>query len=172
MSEAKRRKVLLIGWDGADWEHITPLLDEGLLPNLEGLINRGVMGNLATLQPVLSPMLWNSIATGKLADKHGILGFMEPDPDRTGARPVSSLSRTSKAIWNILNQEGYRSNVTGWWASHPAEPINGAIISNMFNQVRRNPLRVPPGTIHPESRSEELALEIRKSLHAAVSRRP
>src|SRR5213592_1534045 len=74
------RRVLLIGWDAADWEHITPLLEEGLMPTLDALINRGVMGNLATLQPILSPMLWNSIATGKFADKHGIHGFIEPDP--------------------------------------------------------------------------------------------
>lgn len=156
MAERERRKVLLIGWDGADWEHIHPLLDEGLLPNLERLINRGVMGNLATLQPVLSPMLWNSIATGKLPDKHGVHGFMEPDPDTGGARPFSSLSRKCKAIWNILNQEGYRSNVVAWWASHPAEPIEGAIVTNMFNQVQRNPLRVPPGTVHPCERTDEL----------------
>jgi len=34
-----RRKVLLIGWDAADWEHITPLLEEGLMPALDELIN-------------------------------------------------------------------------------------------------------------------------------------
>ena len=51
------RKVLLIGWDAADWEHITPLLEEGLMPTLDAFINRGVMGNLATLQPILSPRL-------------------------------------------------------------------------------------------------------------------
>ena len=37
------RKVLLIGWDAADWEHINPLLEEGLMPTLDALINRGVM---------------------------------------------------------------------------------------------------------------------------------
>ena len=37
------------------------------MPTLDAFINRGVMGNLATLQPILSPMLWNSVATGKLA---------------------------------------------------------------------------------------------------------
>jgi Type I phosphodiesterase / nucleotide pyrophosphatase len=72
------RKVLLIGWDAADWEHITPLLEEGLMPARDAFINRGVMGNLATLQPILSPILWNSVATGKLANKHGIHGFIEP----------------------------------------------------------------------------------------------
>ncbi len=160
----QRRKVLLIGWDAADWEHINPLLDEGLLPTLEGLVNRGVMGNLATLQPVLSPMLWNSVATGKYADKHGILGFIEPDPVNGGARPYTSISRKVKAVWNILCQSGLRSNVVGWWASHPAEPINGTVVTNGFNAVKFCPERgwsVPPGTIHPP---EKMSLFARQKI--------
>lgn len=153
-------KVLLIGWDAADWEHISPLLDAGKMPGLEALINRGVMGNLATLHPVLSPMLWNSIATGKTADKHGILGFTEPLSTGRGIRPVPSTSRKAKAIWNICHQNGLRSNVVAWWASHPAEPINGVMVSNLFNGIRRNAdgtLAVPPDSIYPPARAEELA---------------
>jgi predicted AlkP superfamily phosphohydrolase/phosphomutase len=56
--EQKSKKVLLIGWDAADWKIIHPLLDAGKMPNLEKLINSGVMGNLAPLYPDLSPMLW------------------------------------------------------------------------------------------------------------------
>lgn len=89
------RKVLLIGWDAADWEHITPLLDGGLLPTLDGLITRGVMGNLATLQPILSPMLWNSVATGKFADKQGIQGFIEPVHTLTAPRALSLCGNVS-----------------------------------------------------------------------------
>ena len=91
-------KVLLIGWDGADWEHINPLMDAGLLPTLSSFVEQGTIANLATLQPVLSPMLWNSVATGKFADKHGIYGFVEPDNRSGGARPFSScLLYTSDA---------------------------------------------------------------------------
>ena len=157
---AAKRKVLLIGWDAADWEVITPLLEEGLMPSLDGLINRGVMGNLATLQPILSPMLWNSVATGKFADKHGIHGFIEPDPKNGGARPYTSTSRKCKALWNILTQSNLRSNVVGWWASHPAEPINGTVVSNAFGGVKFDPergWRVPQGTIHPPEKSALLA---------------
>lgn len=152
--------MLLIGWDAADWEHINPLLEEGLMPTLDGLINRGVMGNLATLQPILSPMLWNSIATGKFPDKHGIHGFIEPDPVNGGARPYSSTSRRCKAIWNILSQSGLRSNVVGWWASHPAEPINGTVVTNAFGGVKFDPQKgwsIPPGTVHPEEKALPLA---------------
>ncbi len=155
-----KRKVLLIGWDGADWEHINPLLEEGLLPTLEALINRGVMGNLATLQPVLSPMLWNSVATGKFADKHGIHGFIEPDPINGGARPYTSTSRKTKALWNILTQSGLKSNVVGWWASHPAEPINGVVVTNAFGGVNFHPEKgwqVPAGAVHPAEKGPLLA---------------
>jgi len=94
------RKVLLIGWDAADWEHINPLLEEGLMPTLDALINRGVMGNLATLQPILSPMLWNSVATGKFADKHGIHGFIEPDRSM-GALGLTPALRASAKLCGI-----------------------------------------------------------------------
>ena len=59
-----RRKVLLVGWDAADWKVIMPLVDAGKMPNLARFLEEGICGNLATLQPVLSPMLWTSIATG------------------------------------------------------------------------------------------------------------
>ena len=53
----------------------------------------GVSGNIATLYPPFSPMLWTSIATGKRPGKHGIHGFIEPTPDGKGVRPITALSR-------------------------------------------------------------------------------
>lgn len=154
------KKVLLIGWDAADWKVITPLLDAGKMPALESLINRGVMGNLATLDPPFSPMLWTSVATGKTADQHGILGFVEPQPDGSGIRPILNTSRTCKAIWNILHQEGMRSNVIGWWPSHPVEPIRGTMVSN-FYQNAKGPVTgdwpLMPGAIHPPELADVLA---------------
>ena len=160
MSEALAKKVLLIGWDAADWKIVNPLLDQGLMPSLEDLVNHGVIGNLATLHPVLSPMLWNSIATGMRPHKHGILGFIEPDPQTGGVRPVTSTSRKVKAIWNILTQRGYKTHVVGWFAGHPAEPINGISVSDLYPYAvaplgKEWPL--PPGAVHPESLRETFA---------------
>ena len=155
----KKRKVLLIGWDAADWKVINPLIDAGKMPALEKLVNGGVMGNLATLDPPLSPMLWTSIATGKTADKHGIMGFTQPDTENNSIRPVLSTSRKVKAIWNILMQNDLKSHVVGWWPSHPAEPIDGIYISNFYQKVK-GPLSakdsriLPKGTVHPENLSE------------------
>lgn len=160
MSEPLAKKVLLIGWDAADWKVATPLIEQGLMPALDGFINHGVMGNIATLEPILSPMLWNSIATGKRADKHGIHGFAEPDPNSGGVRPVSSTSRKVKAIWNILTQRGYQTHVLGWFAGHPAEPINGISVSDIYplaSAPHGKPWPLPPGAVHPESLRDQLA---------------
>jgi predicted AlkP superfamily phosphohydrolase/phosphomutase/tetratricopeptide (TPR) repeat protein len=160
MVQAPGKKILLIGWDAADWEMIDPLLESGQMPALARLIQGGLRGNLATLQPVLSPMLWTSIATGKRADKHGICGFTEPLPDATGIRPVRSSSRKCKAIWNILTQSGLRSNVVGWFATNPAEPINGVMVTDQFLRTPSKgefPEMLPTGTIHPSGLAQPAA---------------
>lgn len=159
----KRRasRVLLIGWDAADWKFINPLLDAGKMPNLERLVDRGVIANLASLKPCLSPILWTSIATGKTADKHGIASFVEPIPGGAGLRLASSTSRTCKAIWNILSQNDLKSIVVNWYASHPAEPIRGTCVSNRFFEGCPRDMNAPweviPGSVHPEAAATTLA---------------
>jgi predicted AlkP superfamily phosphohydrolase/phosphomutase/tetratricopeptide (TPR) repeat protein len=156
---SSKKKVLVIGWDAAEWKVIMPLIQQGKMPAFARLMSRGVHGKLQTLDPPLSPMLWTSIATGFRADTHGIGGFIEPTPDGENLRPVTSTSRKVKAIWNILNQERYKSNVVAWWPSNPAEPINGVMVSNLY-QIATKPLEeeweMPKGTVHPEELSETM----------------
>jgi predicted AlkP superfamily phosphohydrolase/phosphomutase/tetratricopeptide (TPR) repeat protein len=160
MPERLARKVLLIGWDAADWKIIRPLVARGWMPHLAKLIATGTSGNLASLRPMLSPMLWTSIATGKRPHKHGIHGFTEPRPEGDGIRAVASTSRTTKAVWNILTQQGLRSHCVNWYASHPAEPIDGVSISNRFAVTPQGPGLPWPladGAVHPPELRDVLA---------------
>ncbi|MDA1200526.1 MAG: alkaline phosphatase family protein [Planctomycetota bacterium] len=147
-----KRRLLLVGWDAADWKVIQPLVDAGQMPNLARLLERGVMGNLASLQPMLSPMLWTSIASGKRPYKHGVHGFSEVDGETGQIRPISARSRTTKAIWNILHQEGKTCHVVGWWPSHPVEPLRGGMVSDFYKAATAElgkPWPLTPGTVHP-----------------------
>lgn len=160
MTHVPGKKVLLIGWDAADWEMIDPLLQNGQMPALAQFIRGGVRGNLATLQPILSPMLWTSIATGKRADKHAICGFTEPLADGSGIGPVRSTSRKCKAVWNILSQNGLKSNIVAWFASDPAEPINGVMISDQFLRLSMKDEKLNDTTghsVHPPMYPEAAA---------------
>lgn len=129
------------------------------MPALSRLIDAGVMGNLGSIEPILSPIIWTSIATGKLPHKHGVLGFTEPDPLAGGIRPVGSHTRQAKALWNILSEAGLKTHVVGWYASHPAEAINGVCVSERFSlaaSLDRTHWPMPAGAVTPTNVEAEL----------------
>ena len=155
--EKRRQKLLLVGWDSADWKIIHPLLDSGELPGLARLVESGTSGNLTTLEPQLSPMLWTSIATGKMAYHHGVPGFTEVDPGTGAVVPVSAATRKCRTLWEIFQSRGLRSHVVSWFATHGEEDHSGCVVSNMFCHVANTqpgqdpaewPLP-PPGTYWP-----------------------
>jgi predicted AlkP superfamily phosphohydrolase/phosphomutase/tetratricopeptide (TPR) repeat protein len=128
------------------------------MPALKSLIERGVYGNMSTMNPPYSPMLWTSVATGKTPDKHGVLGFIEVTPDAKSVRPVTTTSRKTRALWNIFHNKGLQSNLVGWWPSFPVEPINGTVISDRFQKTSRNPKKQTPMSefvIHPWEKKDE-----------------
>jgi Flp pilus assembly protein TadD len=92
------------------------------MPNLARIVDNGVMGNLATLTPLSSALLWTSVATGQSADRHGILDSVEPDFRTGGVRPATKASLNVPQVWDILADEGFRCRVIGWPVTHPAGP--------------------------------------------------
>ncbi len=117
-------RVVVIGIDGADWRVIRPLMERGELPNLSRIVAEGTSGVLRSMEPSASPSLWTTVATGVSPERHGIHGFVVPEPSG-GVRPVTSSMRRTPAFWNILPQFGRRAGVVGWLVTWPAEPIAG-----------------------------------------------
>jgi predicted AlkP superfamily phosphohydrolase/phosphomutase len=68
-------RLLLIGTDGLDWKVALPLVKDGRIPELAEPKREGRFGRLATALRTVSRALGTSIATGKTADRHGIVGF-------------------------------------------------------------------------------------------------
>lgn len=136
------RKLLLVGLDGATWTLIDPLLERGLLPHFQKLIDQGSRVPLKTFEPTASPLIWTTIATGMSYEKHGIGDFIVKIPGSDEAvLPTSNLRRV-KAIWNILSDGSYSVGVTGWWATYPAENVRGYIISDQANTLRNKSYRI------------------------------
>lgn len=162
-SRTPRRRVLLIGIDGATLRVAGPLLEEGRLPNLAKIARQGVSGPLRSIKPLVSPRIWNTIATGKLPRKHGIASFVHED--ETGAKQLFlSTDRKTHALWNIASDAGYSVGVVNWWNTYPPDRINGVVISDhvLASEVKayRRLLRsgeVPSAElIHPPSWYEKV----------------
>ena len=154
----KKPKLLLIGWDSADWKIISPLMDRGEMPMLRRIVESGVSGNLRTLEPVLSPMLWTSIATGRRAYDHGVLGFTEVDALTQRVQPVTASTRQCPALWNMLAAQDLKCHVLGWFATHGERIPGGGVVSNLFPAPTAGPGEdwppAPRGTIWPEENAE------------------
>jgi Flp pilus assembly protein TadD/predicted AlkP superfamily phosphohydrolase/phosphomutase len=150
-------RLLLIGLDGADWRILDDLLAKGRLPTLKRLIEAGVRARLKSVDPVLSPVVWTSAATGFLPSEHGILDFLVKDLRTGGQVPVTSAHRKVKAIWNLLSDSGVSVGIIGWWATWPAEQVEGYIVSDrvayqLFRQAGATSLSPPDiqGKTYPE----------------------
>lgn len=136
-----RTKVLVVGIDAGEWDVLGPLIDQGLCPNFARMRAQGSSGKLRTIVPfVKSPVIWASIATGKVPAKHGIEDFlmrMKGMDTQTGdeipadrRRPQTSNTWRARPVWDILGGLGKMVGVVGWWTTWPARPVNGVMITD------------------------------------------
>jgi predicted AlkP superfamily phosphohydrolase/phosphomutase/Tfp pilus assembly protein PilF len=134
VSDSRRfaERILLIGWDGADWSVLHPLLAQGRLPHLASLLEGGICLELIAPRPHETATVWTSLATGKRPHDHGVLHASCPTAHGSGVEPVARSSRRSAAIWNILSRAKLRTHIVGWPVTHPAESISGISVSDWF----------------------------------------
>ncbi|MDG2050010.1 MAG: alkaline phosphatase family protein [Myxococcota bacterium] len=130
--------VLLIGLDAASWANLDLSIEAGAMPVLEALKTRSAWGELESQDPTWSPVIWTTIATGRGPSKHGILDF-----SKDGV-PYSSNSRTAWAFWDLLPTYGAQSSFHYWWASWPAEEVDGRIVTDRFQQQGLDQRVYPP----------------------------
>lgn len=121
--------MFVIGIDGATLRLARPLIDSGQLPNLARIAAEGASGPLTSQIPLLSPRVWNTIATGKTPEKHGITAFAREGTDGV-RRLLSSHDRRVHALWNIASDAGLSVVVIGWWNTYPPEKVRGVMASD------------------------------------------
>ena len=121
----QKGSVILIGIDGATWDLLDPFMKEGKLPHLAQLKEKGSFGVLysVTEVPLISPLIWTTIATGRKVSEHGIIGW------NMGDVLVNRTMRRTKTIWNVLSDRGRRVGIIEWSVTWPVEKVNGYIVS-------------------------------------------
>jgi len=103
-SDAHTPRVVVLGFDGMDYELTRELMARGRLPNLAALAARGTFASLATANPPQSPVAWSTFITGLDPGGHGVFDFIHRDPKTM--QPYLSTSRTVPA--------GRELRVGGW----------------------------------------------------------
>lgn len=125
------RKALVIGMDGADWQIVDPLLEQGELPNLARLLKGGVRAPLRTIVPAITFAAWPSLITGKNPGWHGIYSYWAVDPSRydTEKALISSRPIVGRTIFDHLGSLGLRVCAYQVPMTYPAWRINGDMVA-------------------------------------------
>ena len=155
--------TVIIGIDAMTWRIIDPLIQQGLLPNFERLMAEGSWGKLEPYTPTESPEIWTTIISGERPRDHGILhhvafrfvgmsrkmcfphftglnhsfGALFDSAGLVEREPIPSTLRRVPALWDIAGFYGISSAVVNWYASYPAETIDGIMISNILYRAYR-----------------------------------
>ncbi len=143
------RRVIFVGLDGADWQLLDEYMARGWMPNLQTLVREGRRGVLLTEEPILSPLLWTTMFTGSSPLEHRILDFAHFHPLSGDRELISSSERRRPAIWNMASYGGKSVAVFGQWATYPAEPVNGVMVSDRLFTFLYQEESPPPRIVHP-----------------------
>ncbi len=139
----KKRRVLIIGLDGATFDLLLPLIEQGHMPVLKSLIARGVSARLtSTIPPVTAPA-WVTFQTGVNPGKHGMVEFMQPAADYS-AQLATATNVSAKSIWTLLSEAGKKVVTVNVPLTYPPHPVNGYVVSGMLAPNTEVEFTAPP----------------------------
>ncbi|MBV9281733.1 MAG: alkaline phosphatase family protein, partial [Chloroflexi bacterium] len=145
------RKVCVIGFDGATWRFIRPLVERGEMPNFRRLMERGSYGELMSTIPFQSAAAWVTFMTGQNSGKHGVYMFQDYDATSYSyvGRTANSRYFSGRTIFDIISQMGGKVTAVRVPMTYPAWPINGLMVSGF-----PTPGDTPDSFYPPELREE------------------
>jgi hypothetical protein len=146
----------VVAIDGLELRMTEQMLARGEMPRLHALLAQGASAPLEPEPEQVPAIVWTTIATGRGPEAHGIRsagarrlpGMAAPVPlaERSGvlgalaraaetarltrAQPPTALLRGAKTFWNVAAEKGLRVGIVNFWASWPAEPVNGFLVSD------------------------------------------
>lgn len=113
-------KMLVIAVDGLDWQMLQRLIDNGSMPYCQQLVEKGASGKMLIPPPHASAAAWTTVATGCLADQHGVCHDLEVRDDGITVQAASSTRAKQASFWQAAMGAGKTVRVAGWPATNPA----------------------------------------------------
>jgi len=139
------QRLVILGFDGVDPKLLSGWMEEGKLPHLKALAERGDFRPLASTNPPQSPVAWTSFATGTGPARHGVFDFVERDPatylpdvgtggvhpprfwhDLIETAPAEGFTRRRGVpFWETAAEHGVRAVVLHVPYAFPADQVPG-----------------------------------------------
>jgi predicted AlkP superfamily phosphohydrolase/phosphomutase len=130
MSTPRYRPVLMIGLDAAEPRLIERWMEDGTLPVLRGLRDRGTYGRLSSSAGDLGGSPWPTFYTSRTPAEHGFYSYLAWRPDvMASSRPTRDYLPITP-FWRTLSRQGPRVVAVDVPLTYEPEPFNGVEVAN------------------------------------------
>jgi len=126
------QRSVVIGLDGVSWRILDPLIENGHMPRLASMREKGAWGLLESTVPTYTPPAWTSAITGVNPGRHGIYGFIEGHAQNERRELVHSGRIEAPTIWEMARAQGVRSGIYNVPLTYPPRELDGWMISGMM----------------------------------------
>lgn len=127
--ELNRERVFLISLDGATFDVLKPLVQQGYMPNVGAMMRHGIGAELESVVPPVTAPAWSSFMTGKHPGKHGVLDFTRFKSDDYTWSINNAQHIQGKTVWQLLSEQGKRVVVLNLPYTYPPPNIDGIVVS-------------------------------------------
>lgn len=110
-------KLVMLGVDGSTFDVIDPMVEAGELPAFGRLARQAVRMELTAREPLTSPVLWTTIASGRPPVEHGVFSF----------RTRSTDCRVPR-FWDVAAASGLRVGLFKWLVTWPPPEVDGFVV--------------------------------------------
>lgn len=148
---SNKRKVIVVGFDGAPPHLLRRWVEQGHLPNFARLYREGVGGIMASTPQCNSAPAWSSFATGVNPGRHGVFSFMNRVPHSYRAKRIDAGDRHGATFWDIAGSQDRRCAVLNVPVTYPVRPVNGLQVGDWLC-----PALTAPGATYPADLADEI----------------
>jgi len=124
----KPEKLIVIDLDGATFNIVKPMVEEGRLPNFKKLMEEGVHGLLQSTIPAITPCAYSSFITGKKPQNTGIFDFVQKSSLEARLEPVNSSLLHGVPFWEIMNHFGKKVGIINLPMTFPVSHVDGFMV--------------------------------------------
>jgi predicted AlkP superfamily phosphohydrolase/phosphomutase len=130
MSDNTSGRVVLLGFDGMDYDLTKELIDGGHLPNLKKMSDTGGFSPLLSVFPPDSIPSWITTYTGIDPSEHGILEHVNYLLDKEGETSIDTSVFHEKTFWDrIGNETDTEVCIINPFMAYPVWNVNGVMVN-------------------------------------------
>lgn len=121
-----KNKVLFLGLDAALPDLIKKFAEEGNLPNIKRIMDRGVFSRLETIFPPLTAAAWTAIVSGAGSGTNGVPSLMVKHQGEELDHWHTSFDRREvlcETLWDVAKRLGKKTALINWPVTFPLGAI-------------------------------------------------